>query len=265
MKGRVACNVLFLANSLVLPHTASGQNVSAATAQNVVAGQSPWFFEISNAVPVRWYVFTARQGRSYCVEMMADPHYENGVNGPADTGVTLYRANGTTVIGANDDAVDEPLSGRNFATQEGNFGLSRFCFEAPGSEHVFLAATGFNASTNFYAARVVETTLFSNWFFVGGDYHAYTLLRNTTSTPANFRVNWRNSAGTIVESFTGVLGPNGSTFVDARSFSSLVAAGSGTVEIVHDRSPDALVASSTILSVTTGLSFDSPFLRRTPW
>lgn len=265
MKGTVACNVLVLASSLVLPHTASGQNVNAATAQNVVVGQSPWFFEISDAVPYRWYVFTARQGRSYCVESMADPHYENGLNGPADTGVTLYRANGTTVIGANDDAVDEPLSGRNFVTSEGAFGLSRACFEAPASEHVFIAATGFNAGTNFYAARVVETTLFSNWFFVGGDYHSYTLLRNTTSTSASYRVNWRNSAGTVIESFSGVLAPNGSTFLDARSFATLLSAGNGTVEIVHDGSPDALVASSTILSVTTGLSFDSPFLRRAPW
>jgi hypothetical protein len=40
------------------------------------------------------------------------------------------------------------------------------------------------------------------------------------------------------------------------------AAGSGTVEIVHDGPPDAIVASTTVLSPTTGLSFDAPFVKR---
>ena len=51
--------------------------------------------------------------------------------------------------------------------------------------------------TTTYAVRVVETTLFSNWFFVGGDYSAYTLLRNTTNVNVPYTINWRNAAGVI--------------------------------------------------------------------
>jgi len=155
--------------------------------------------------------------------------------------------------------MDEPLSRLN-----GNGGLSRACFVAPVSAPVFIVVGAFVRPVSL-TARVVETTLFSNWFFTGGDYSAFTLLRNTTNAAANYTVNWRSGAGAIVATSSGSLPANGSVFMNARTFPALVATVSGTVEVVHNGSPDALVASSTIMSPSTGLSFDAPFMKRAAW
>ncbi len=81
----------------------------------------------------------------------------------------------------------------------------------------------------------------------------------------NYTINWRDSSGTSVATTSGVLGGNTSATVNAELFAGAETAGSGTVEVVHDGSPDAIVASTTVLSGSTGLSFDAPFVRRQPW
>lgn len=261
-----ACAFVSLVCLLPVP-TAAGQNNSAATAQNVVAGQPAWHFTSNNTTVVdyKWYVFGARSGRSYCVETSAYQFFENGTNGAADTAILVYRADGTTIIVSNDDTIDEPLSGTNYHPPSGNYGLSRACFIAQNNEQTFISLAGFNAGSNNYTARLVETTLFSNWFFLGGDYQSYTLLRNTTNQPVSCVIVWRNAEGNAVSAVEGVLPPNGSIYKNGRDFSGALAATSGTVEVFHTGAPDAIVASTTVLSLTTGLSFDAPFMKRTPW
>jgi hypothetical protein len=88
---------------------------------------------------------------------------------------------------------------------------------------------------------------------------------NTTNTTLSYTINWRNSSGTIVATTTATLDGDDSIAIDARSFPGAFAAASGTVEIAHTGFPDAIVASTTVLSGTTGLSFDAPFMKRTSW
>jgi hypothetical protein len=121
-----------------------------------------------------------------------------------------------------------------------------------------------------FRLRVEETTLLSNWFFVGGDYAAFTLLRNTTSSfgpgaptlGIHYRINWRNGFGTIIASTAGMLPPNSGVYKNGRDYPAVLAAVSGTVEIIHDGPADAIVASTTVMSPSTGLSFGAPFIRR---
>jgi hypothetical protein len=108
-----------------------------------------------------------------------------------------------------------------------------------------------------YDVRVVETTIFWPWFYIAGDSSAFTLIRNTTDLTVNFTVNWRNSAGAIAGTFSGSLAGNADTILNARSFVNPATAASGSVEIVHTGSEDALKASTTTLSSSTGLSFDA--------
>jgi hypothetical protein len=180
----------------------------------------------------------------------------------ADSTIALYRQSQTVAV-SNDNTLQEPFSGAN-APSGG--GLSRACYVAIATESLYVLVSQPNPSTTIqWQARLVETTLFSNWFFVGGDYSAFTLIRNTTNSALNYTVNWRNGSGTVVATTSGTLNGNGNTFVDARAFPSAIAATAGTVEIVHNSSPDAVVASTTVLSGATGLSFDAPFVKRQPW
>lgn len=215
-------------------------------------------FTLNAGTPARYYVFRAVAGRSYCAEMVTTA--ETSV--VADSSMAIYRQSQAIAV-SNDNTTEEPLSGAN-APAGG--GLSRACYIAPASESLYVFVSQPNpASTIQWQARLVETTLFSNWFFVAGDYSAFTLIRNTTSSVLNYTVNWRNGAGTIVATSNDSLNGNAGIFLDARSFPLAIASVSGTVEIVHNSSPDALVASTTVLSGTTGLSFDVPFVRRQPW
>jgi hypothetical protein len=232
-----------------------------------VPGQPAWSYGFATSPEVdRWYVFMGVQGRSYCVETVALPPFEYAANGPADTEITVFRADRTTSIGSNDDTTSEPRSGENNTRGGTGFhGLSRLCWVAPASEGTFIRLGRFNSNANNYAARVVETTLFSNWFFLGSDYSAYTLLRNTTNSAVTYTITWRGENGVSLGTYTGTLLGNASTYRDARTLAAAVTAVNGTVEISHNGPPDAIVASTTVLSATTGLSFDSPFVKRQPW
>ena len=104
--------------------------------------------------------------------------------------------------------------------------------------------------------------MFCPWFFIAGDYNAFSLIRNTTSSSVNYTVNWRNSAGAIVGTTSGAIAGNGSAALNARTFVNPLTTPNGTIEIAHDGSEDALKASTTTLSASTGLSFDALFEQR---
>jgi hypothetical protein len=209
---------------------------------------------------LRWYTFVARANRSYAITV------EN--MGPSDAGnnhVGVYTLQsdciGTALVtDMVSSGEDEPVNSTP------TIGGDRRSLMTTADTAVYFSV-GPELVDSPFRIHVEETTLFSNWFFVGGEYSAFTLLRNTTSSTSGsnglfYRINWRNSAGTIVASESGVLPPNGSVYKNGRDYPGVLAAVSGTVEILHLGPADAIVASTTVMSPSTGLSFDAPFSRR---
>jgi hypothetical protein len=251
---------------LLLSRPTAAQNTDSSHALSLTPGGTAAETYLDTTAHVeRWFQFTSMGGRSYCVETQGGPHFDDTSNaGGDDTVVTVFKSDITTQVAVNDDE-GEPAG----------YNLSRACWISAASERTFIRLGSFPGGTlNFYARiRVVETTLFSNWFYVGGDYSAYSIIRRTTAPrggvadPAllNYTINWRDSSGTITATKTGTLAANASTFVDAKGFAGNAAAGSGTVEIVHDGSPGAIMATTTVLSASTGLSFDTIFVPRPTW
>jgi hypothetical protein len=200
----------------------------------------------------KWYLYQVVAGRSYCAEVGA---YE-WQNKRSDSVVTVYRANTTTVIGEDDDAFEnEPFSHRG----------SRVCFIAPASEATYVRVADLPAGTNYYTLRLVETTIWASWFFIGGDYNSFVLLRNTTNTNVNYTMTWRNPAGAIVGSTSGTVSGNAAIVLNTRTYVTNPAEANGSVEIAHTGSPQALGGQVTTLSATTGLNFDSAFFQRQTW
>jgi Iron/manganese superoxide dismutases, alpha-hairpin domain len=254
------CLLLLVLVGLSTPRNARADNTTAGTGYSLAIGGPPAEGQVSQTGPVdRWYsVGNVQAGRSYCAQTQAGVFFDTSPNaGRADTVLTIYHDGPGSVIGTNDNTMD---------VEPGNWDLSRVCFRADTTERVFVQvqATGGSVTFNF-RVQVVETTLFSNWFFLGGDYGAFTLIRNTTNVTVNYTVNWRNGAGAIVGTTSGALPANGSTFLNARGVPGAVAAVNGNVELAHDGSPGAIVATTTVLSGTTGLSFDTVFLPRPTW
>ena len=241
---------------LVCANGAQAQNTTAGTAFRLLIGQAPVRFTLTDATTQRWFDFQSRAGRSYCVEVTSTDDGMGANLAQNDPAVTVYsNAAGTAQIGTNDDIATEP----DAAFQ------SRVCFIAAAAQDGRIKVTDSDAGTAYYHIRIVESTLWSSWFFQGGDYNSFVLARNTTDKTCNVTITWRTSAGavagtsgaTAVAAHAGI-GTNSKAFVSAATVN-------GTVEIAHDCSPEALVGQMTSLSASTGLGFDSPLLQRRPW
>jgi hypothetical protein len=235
---------------------AAATNDDFTTAQNFVAGQSPVDVSLDGTTPTRYYVFRAVQGRSYCAETIPGASETAAV---VTTEIDVYHEV-TTSITSNTDALQEPFSGLN----AGGFGLSRACWIAQVSEQTFVSVGSFG-DTFTVRLRVVETTLYSNFYYAAGGYTSFTFLRNTTSTAASYTINWRSGTGSIPanSSVSGTLQPNSSAVISPPS--GAVGSGIGSVEIAHNSSPDAIVATTAILAPAAGISFTAPFEKRQAW
>jgi hypothetical protein len=185
-----------------------------------------------------WSAIEAVAGRSYCAQL-APAATEQLRSTPT---VLALRADGVTSLA-------------------GGSGARRACFIAPASETILFKLTQADSTARSYRLAVAETTLWTNWFFVGGDYSAYSLLRNTTDADVHAVMTWRSDKGVIVGTAPVTIPARGVVYRDARvATDGSVTAGS--VDIAHDGDPQALVGSQTTLSPTTGLSFDTLFFQR---
>jgi hypothetical protein len=241
--------------SLSYPALALGQNLDAAHATHLMVGQIPVSVGLSTATPNgRWYDIQGAAGRSYCAEVTTDVYEYAQV----DPKVTIYATDGTTETKSNDNVTTEPAGQL----------VSRACWiDATGTASGYVKVESRNAVAWDYvhALRVVETSLWSSWFFIGGDYNSFLLLRNTTGSTVNMRVTYRTADGTVVGTFSGSIGPHAGLGVNARNYITVLSAINGTVELAHDGSPEALVGQMTSLSATTGVGFDAPLFQRRPW
>ena len=247
----------FLA-ALAFSSGALADNLTRASAHWYLVGGAPAEAFLSSTATERWYQFMVHPGRSYCVETQGGVHFDtSSTAGNIATRVEVYNSNVPPglVVGGNDSGF-EPYAGA----------LSRGCWIASAVETLYVVVKRASETGQFnFRVRIVESTLYSNWFFTGGDYGAYTLVRNTTSSWVSYVITWRNASGVVVATVSGVLVANGNTYVNAAELPGALAAQTGSVEIAFESSPSALVASTTVLSSTTGLSFDAPFSQRPTW
>jgi hypothetical protein len=251
MKARVQWLVVAWMLAMVVPAVCRAQASTAGNAvRDIHVGQSVQLY-LSDAETEKWYRYYLQNGRSYCAEV-GSYEYSNTQSDPV---VTVYRSDSTTAIGNNDDAFGEPYSSRG----------SRVCFVSPETNWIFVKVTDLPAGTNYYTLRLVETTIWSSWFFVGGDYNSFVLLRNTTSQNVNYTMTWRNPAGAIVGSTSGTVSPNAAIVLNTRAYVTNPAEVNGSVDVAHNGSPQALGGQVTTLSATTGLNFDSAFFQRQTW
>jgi hypothetical protein len=111
---------------------------------------------------------------------------------------------------------------------------------------------------------MVETTLFSPWYFVSATngYNGFIEIRNNTSSSITPVVTVYRDNGTVAGTNSPVIAANGTALVQANA---LNPDGFGSVQIAYRGMPGAIAGNITTLSATTGLSFDSPFSPRMSW
>jgi hypothetical protein len=246
-----------LALLTLIPATAIAQNTDFSTAVHLLVGQSPVRVTLPTGSADRFYDAPVVQNHSYCAEATAS---ESELN-PADPALVVYRLDQTTSLGPDIGSL-EPKG----AT------AARVCFIAPATELVFIKLSPESPSfeNREYSLRFLETTLWANWFFVGGDYSSYSLLRNTTNTAVTVDLRWFAATGaTVATRLSQTVPANGVLYIDARSAMGCGVPGcsttAGSVQVAHSASPEAIVGSQTTLSASTGLSFDTILFQRRTW
>jgi hypothetical protein len=190
-------------------------NTTPSTASNFIWGQKTTSVLGGDTSTEFWFTLQGFENRSYCVEV---GNFE-GIFGDIKTNpiVVVYRFDLVT-IAEGIDRQDEP-----------DAAFHRACWTQPSGYPIFVRLNrGFTSHANSYVTlRFVETTLFCPWFFIAGDYNAFSLLRNTSRTTlSGVIVTWRGLNGviagqttvTIAGTTTVSIPANGGLIVNARDF-----------------------------------------------
>ncbi|HEY7171540.1 MAG TPA: S8 family serine peptidase [Vicinamibacterales bacterium] len=196
---------------------------------------------LANAADARLFSFEAIAGRSYCAQF-APGALATAAGTPT---LSVLRANNTTSLGG------------------GSSGDREVCFVAPASESVIVNVHQAENSALPWRLAVTETSIWSNWFFIAGDYASWTLLRNVSSAAVNVTITWRSGTGTAMGTQMVSI-PAGGIVAQNAAGGNAGSATSGSVDVGHSGPPGAIVGSQTTLSATGGLSFDTLFVARGP-
>jgi len=112
---------------------------------------------------------------------------------------------------------------------------------------------------------IVETTMFSPWWFTGGTNQAYIEVTNNMSTATSAVVTVRRANGSVCGTTTVPLTAGGNAAVEINGVGTCAAALSGSSQISFNGTLGGLTANTTTINVPAGTSFDSPFSPRMVW
>jgi len=236
---------------VIVPATARAENNTLGAAKNILIGSVSTDALGAPPADSNWFRYSTVVGRSYCVEV-DNGEAETSIR---DTKVSVIASDTTSPIGSNDDVSDEPAASL----------LSRFCYIATsgGDNYANVTAGALAAgAAGTFRIRVIDTTLFCPWFFVGNGYESFILVKNTTGAARMATVSLFDPAGAALGTpQTGNLVANGSFNLAVSQTSPVgfgLASGNGGVTIAHDGPPGAMIANVTSLNFSLGISFDTP-------
>jgi len=240
--------VLALVCLIALAGRAEANN-TISTAQQLSLGEKR--SQVLTTHEVAYFGVSMSQNRSYAAFCWL-PTFESQVAFSGFCAVEIRDFNDVNVgAGTLGEGFPKGGLGSTFTSTTDNAGFIRIVNQA--------------ASTQTATVIVLDTTLASPWYFVspGGGYDAYVEVRNHSTSFVSTTIRAYAASGTLAGSTTVSLPANGNTVVTVSSLG--VSTGSGSVTITHNALPGSIVANTTTLSVTTGLSFDSPFAPRMVW
>jgi hypothetical protein len=148
-------------------------------------------------------------------------------------------------------------------------------FQAPftayaGASSAYLPAASGNAYLRVhnvsgdpivFDVQVIETTLFSPWWYVlpSAAYDSWIQIRNNTEQDLPVTVVAYDHAGAVAGTTTQTVKGNGVILVQVGT---LTPGGAGSTSLLFAGPPGAIAANTTTLSGSTGLSYDAPFRPR---
>jgi hypothetical protein len=240
--------------ALAVPALSWADNTTCANAEPLMLGETA-----ADTLPASGSVFYKLRlvaGRSYT--MMAWAPFEDLGEGGSDLNVSTYP--NTTCSGEIFGSGDSEPS-LAFPNADGD--ANSFIATVSGNYRLEVQ----NQTATAYAIRavVIETTLFSPWWFVGGNNNAFVEIKNTTNASRSITLTAHTSAGAVCGSSTVAIPANGNTVINIKGLGTCAAAVSGGAQISHEAQVGGFVANTTTIDGVAGTSFDAPFTPRMGW
>ncbi len=242
---------------LLSPSVAHAANTTCVNADYVFLGERAQYFAAASSS--LFFKTRVTAGRSYAV-IAWGPFQDTGEGG-VSLSVNLFSNETCTTSVAGSDAGDyEPFV----------FGIIG---HSSDHDNVIPAADGTvyvqvsNTEITGYIVHtlVIETTLFSPWWFTGGTNQAYVEVRNNMTGSTTARLTLYRANGTVCGNSDIVVAGNGNAAVEVNGIGSCGIALSGSAQIAFAGTPGGMTANITTINVPNGTSFDAAFTPRMVW
>ena len=241
----------------LLPSSAFADNTTCANADFLFPGVAR-SQSLSDVQP-RYYKVKVQAGRSYSVYSWADLQ-DSGEGGASIDHILYSNSTCTTSATTQDTTANEPIAVVSGMSGDNDTIIPTFT----GTMYIRVD-NNTAASTYTILTAIQETTIFSSWWFVGGDYNAFAELKNASAESLGYTLTAYGANGTSCGTSSGTLSGNGSVAINVKSLGTCASVGSGNAQVAFQGPPGAVIGNITTLSGTTGLSFDAPFTPRMPW
>lgn len=250
-------SALALATLLGSASAASAANTTCADREAMLVGSTEnWSIGAGASAYFATRLFA---GRSYAF-LVWTPFEDAGEGGGTVT-LTIYSDTAcTTTATTSDIETREPWGNIASADVDG-----RAFVPATTGEYVLRVANG-EARSVSHRIMVIETTLYSPWWYVGSPNQSFITVANTLSTHSvTPTITIRGTNGTTCGTATPTIPANGNVFIRVNDYPSCVSAGYGQAHISFLATPGAIVANTTVIDSVGGVSFDEPFTPRAVW
>ena len=259
MKGRCLVMVLaaFAAVGVFNPSVAEAANTSCPPAVFLFLGERAQYTIASTGSLYFKARVTANRSYSVLAWGPTQDESEGGVN----LSVTLYSDSTCTATAAGVDATDyEPL----VSLVPGHTSdIDSLIPPADGVVYIQVA-NNIGAAYTMHVL-IIETTLFSPWWFAGGSNQAFVEVRNNMNDLTSAKLTLYGPSGAICGSTTLNIPGNGNTAVSINNTGTCASVVSGSAQISFPGTAGGMAANITTIDAVNGTSFDSPFTPRMVW
>lgn len=260
MKGR-RVPVTFIAACatvcLMTPSVALAANTTCVNADFIALGQAATGYTIGASGSL-FYKARFVAGRSYSV--MAWAPFQDAGESTVSLDTNLFTDSACTVAAATVDATDfEPA----FDVTSHGGDVDSIIPTVTGTFYISVS----NAVATAYTINllVMESTLFSPWWFTGGTNQAYVELRNNMSSTTTGTLTFYASNGAVCGTSNFTIPGNGNSAVQINGVGTCATSVSGSAQLSFFGTPGGMAANITTLDVPNGTSFDAPFTPRMVW
>jgi hypothetical protein len=241
---------------IMTPSEVLAANTTCVNADFVALGQAATGYGIA-ASGALFFKARLQAGRSYAVSAWAP--FQDAGEGGASLDVAIYTDSGCANFASGQNTTDfEPA----FDTDAHNGDTDSIIPTTTGT--FYLRLDNLNASAYTINLIVVETTLFSPWWFTSGSNQAFVELRNNMANATSADLTFYRADGAVCGTSIVNVAANGNTALSVGALGTC-AGGSGSAQLAFQGAPGGMAANITTIDAVNGTSFDSPFTPRMVW